>query len=265
MVICFLFCFPCSSWWHPTFSGSDSLMGHDPNSKYHFWVLTGSSYFDKEALNCSLPNTLASPLPPSYLLSLQVVLGLLALNYLEAHKGFCLRDLLLPSSRSFVSVDSCQSLHPSTMGFSLIFTHPEKPWFLFKFPLEARFERWEVWEKKYLIHMLWKALLAVAHADFPFTRKKRSVLYKNPATAGLVVWDFLWSNRASLMAQERLAVNCSSWLMRRYTMLICWLGLLGGITLNSWSYLSSSVSSSSREGNPGMLAGCWVPTGPHPP
>lgn len=95
---------------------------------------------------------------------------------------------------------------------------------LIKVPHRGQVWEMRVWEKKYLTYTLWKALLAVARADFPFTRKKRPVLYKNPATAGRVIWDFLWSNRASLMAQERLAVYCSSWLMRRYTMLIFWTG-----------------------------------------
>lgn len=63
--------------------------------------------------------------------------------------------------------------------------------FLLKFSLEVRFERWEVQEKKYLAPHVTEASAAVVYADFTSARKKKSAFYKNPATAGLVVWDFL--------------------------------------------------------------------------
>lgn len=197
-----------------------------PGVIFGFWLVVHTFY--KEDLDCSLPNTLVSHLPLSCLLPLYIVFCLLALSYPEAYKGVCIKDLLLTfSSRSFVtdvSVDSGQSLHPSLMGFTLILTSNLRMrslgLFLLKFFLEVGFKSWEV-QEKYLASHVTEVSAAVVYVYFPFARKKkRSTFNKNPAIAGLVVWDFLWSNRASLMTQERPAVYCSSWLMKRYTMLI---------------------------------------------
>lgn len=70
-------------------------------------------------------------------------------------------------------------------------THPEKlGLLLLKFSLEVRFKRWEA--QKYPESHVTEDSAAVVYAYFSSaTKKKRSAFYKNPATAVLVVWDFL--------------------------------------------------------------------------
>lgn len=143
---------------------------------------------------CSFPNTLASHLPLSCSLPRHKVHSALALNYPEALTVVSVRDLLLTfSSRSFLSVESCQSLHSSLC--TRILTHPEKTHlFLLKFFSEPRFKvMGSAGEVCISCPILHKALLLWFTLAFPLLEKKGSVFYKNPARAGLVAWDFLRS------------------------------------------------------------------------
>lgn len=109
----------------------------------------------------------------------------LALNYPEALRVDCIRDLLLAcSSRSFISVESCQCSHPSHMDFTVILISRSLDLFLFKFPLEVRFKETERAESVYLAPHTTQSSLPMFHACFSSVRKKRSAFYKNPARAG---------------------------------------------------------------------------------